>query len=106
MDNFNVIYKILRTLEAALDYDDFDPAEAITPESLNITRSRFYALILMMVDEGYVKGVTRTILMNHTAVNISRMSITLKGLEYLHENSLMQKVARAAKGIKDSIPGL
>ncbi|MEG0585127.1 MAG: YjcQ family protein [Christensenellaceae bacterium] len=30
--------------------------------------------------------------------------ITLKGLEYLHENSMMQKIMRAAKGIKDTIP--
>lgn len=32
------------------------------------------------------------------------MCITLKGLEYLHENSIMQKMYNLAKGIKDVTP--
>ena len=34
------------------------------------------------------------------------MGITLKGLEYLEENSAMKKAAALIKGIKDTIPGL
>lgn len=32
--------------------------------------------------------------------------ITLKGLEYLNDNTFMKKAANALKGIKDVIPGL
>lgn len=32
--------------------------------------------------------------------------ITLKGLEYLNENSLMQRAMRMSKGIKDCVPGI
>ena len=34
---------------------------------------------------------------------IMQMRITLKGLEYLTENSIMQRMYKAAKGIKDII---
>lgn len=39
-------------------------------------------------------------------VSLTRPEITLKGLEYLEENTLMKKAASLAKGIKDTIPGL
>lgn len=39
-------------------------------------------------------------------VSESRPRLTLKGLEYLNENSLMQRAMKMAKGIKDSIPGI
>lgn len=32
--------------------------------------------------------------------------ITLKGLEYLSENTLMKKSANIVKGIKETVPGL
>lgn len=32
--------------------------------------------------------------------------ITLKGLEYLQENSMMKQAAAFAKGIKDIVPGI
>ena len=34
------------------------------------------------------------------------IEITLKGLEYLQENSIMQKIYKAAKGVKDITPGM
>lgn len=41
-----------------------------------------------------------------TRINASDVRITLKGLEYLQENSMMKKVYNAVKGIKDITPGL
>ena len=32
--------------------------------------------------------------------------ITLQGLEYLQENSLMKKAAAFAKGVKEIVPGI
>lgn len=37
-------------------------------------------------------------------MSIGRLRLTLKGLEYLEENSLMKRAYRAAKGIKELIP--
>lgn len=34
------------------------------------------------------------------------LEITLKGLEYLQENSMMQKIYKTMKGIKDVVPAI
>ena len=39
MDNFKVIYKILKLLEAAMDYDEFDRSQLI-PEYFGISENR------------------------------------------------------------------
>jgi hypothetical protein len=39
-------------------------------------------------------------------VDADGIRITLKGLEHLAENTAMQRLHRAARGIKESVPGL
>lgn len=39
-------------------------------------------------------------------MDASDMRITLKGLEYLQENTLMRKIYNAARGVKEIVPGL
>lgn len=39
MDNFKIIYKILKALEVALDYEEFD-INSISPEVLKISKAR------------------------------------------------------------------
>jgi len=108
MDNFKVIYKILKFLESSLDYEQTD-VDAISPERLHITRERWEQLLIMMQDNGYVTGIvcTRTASddKRHIVEPIKPV-ITLKGLEYLSENSLMKKAAGLVKGIKDTVPGI
>ena len=43
MDNFTVIYKILKTLEQAMDYDEFD-VKQISHTRLNISYKAQYLL--------------------------------------------------------------
>lgn len=59
----------------------------------------------MMSDCGYIKGVeiTRDITGDRN-VDCRYIQITLKGLEYLQENSIMRKIYKAAAGISDLIP--
>ena len=108
MDNFTVIYKILKFLESSLDYEQTD-IDAISPERIHITRERWEQLLIMMQDNGYVTGIvcTRTASddKRHIVEPIKPV-ITLKGLEYLSENTFMKKAANLAKGIKDTIPGI
>ena len=99
MNNFSVIYKILHMLEKAMDYDEFD-LELISAENLKISEQRLNAILEMMVDNGYIAGVEISNYLNGEKKFVIRdMRITLKGLEYLHENKLMKKAARTAKGI-------
>ena len=105
-DNFTCIYKILRALEKALDYPEFD-IEQISYKVLDISKERWNKYIEMMDDAGYIKGVTiKQYVTGETAVICDDICITLKGLEYLTENSIMQRIYKTAKGIKDITPGL
>ena len=107
MDNFNTIYKILKRLEKAMDYDEFD-IEQISAESLGISRNKWSRIIEMLVQNGYIQGVTvkYSIDGNNAVISSYNPVITLKGLEYLNDNALMKKIANTAKGIKDIIPRL
>ena len=105
MDNFKAVYKILTALEKAMDLPEFD-ISAVGPDALSVSPERWSRYIEMMADVGYIKGVSvsRDIL-GETHVNAKNIRITLKGLEYLQENSIMQKLYKAAKGITELIPG-
>lgn len=105
MDNFKIIYKILKILEKAMDEERFDKYE-ISNESLGITQARWEMIIAMLAKEGYIEGVSiaNVIGSSRPGIKIKDVRITLKGLEYLEENSLMKKAANLIKGISDIIP--
>ena len=106
MDNFRIIHKILKALETAMDYDEFD-MNRISAEALTISQKRWDAIMEMLADNGYVKGVSvLEFAGGDRGIKVSGIRITLKGLEYLNDNTLMKKAANIAKGIKDSIPGI
>ena len=104
MDNFKIIYKILKLLESAMDYDEFDRSQ-LSPELLGVSENRLNAILKMLQDEGYVSGVLYV--KGLSGVKLDKyFGITLKGLEYLEENTAMKKVAGLLKGIKETVPGL
>lgn len=106
MDNFKIIYRILRILEQSMDADEFNK-DLLSAESLEISGNRRNAILEMLVSEGYVKGISILSAVGSKGVKIGPdTGITLKGLEYLNENSFMKKAASIAKGIKDIMPGL
>ena len=106
MDNFKAVYKILASLERAMDCPAFDIRD-VGPDALGVTPERWARYIEMMVDVGYIKGVSvRRDILGETIVEENGSRITLKGLEYLQENTIMRKIYNAAKGIKEVTPGL
>ena len=54
-DNFKCIYKILKALEKAMDYPEFDIAQ-ISHEKLEVSKERWGRYLEMMADVGYIKG--------------------------------------------------
>lgn len=106
MDNFNIIYKILKVLEASMDCEEFD-INIISAETLNIGQNRWNAIIEMMIDNKYIKGAVVINSIGGRTVKVNKdIRITLEGLEYLENNSMMTKAKNIAKGIKDVIPGI
>lgn len=104
MDNFKAIYQILKILERAMDYTEFD-LEQISHKTLSISEARWTAIIEMLVCEGYITGISiKRGVSSEALVSIGNVRITLKGLEYLSENSFMKKASNIAKGISNLIP--
>lgn len=106
MDNFKAVYRILSTLEKAMDLTEFDISQ-INAKAIGVTEQRWARYIEMMADVGYIKGVdVDEGISGDLIVNADSIRITLKGLEFLQENTIMQRLYKAAKGIKDITPGL
>ena len=102
-DNFKIIYKILSQLERDMDKTSAD-VDAISYEILCITENRWLNLIEMLYRDGYIVGVTINKEINgNKNYNCDNMAITIKGLEFLKNNSLMKKAYKTVKGITDII---
>nr|DAF39265.1 MAG TPA: YjcQ protein [Caudoviricetes sp.] len=105
MNNFKVIYRILKYLEASLDCEEFD-VEAISPFRLDVTRERREQILIMMQDNGYIKGIVVTKNLGDMKRHIAEPicpEITIVGLEYLEENKFMRKAANMLKGAADIV---
>ena len=106
MDNVRIIYRILKTLEVSMDAEEFD-RRAISAETLRVSEQRLLSILRMLVEAGLIEGVHIDVdAAGNFMVSESRPRLTLKGLEYLNENGLMQRAMKMVKGIKDSIPGI
>lgn len=88
-----------------MDLDEFDKT-SINHKSLDLSIARWSRLMALLVNEGYITGVDAWNVMNcdYLRVAMTRPEITLKGLEYLVENSFMKKAANLARGIAEIIP--
>lgn len=105
MDNFKIIYKILSYLEKSMDYDEFD-VRPISHTALGISRERWESVLVMLQKNGYIDGllITQTLSSRRPQiVEVGGLTITLQGLEYLNENSLMKRAGNLAKGLVDII---
>ena len=108
MDNFKIIYRILKYLEEHLGEENID-LDKISHEKLAISFVRWEALLRMMQEEGYIRGLVYEQTMSdscpHVVIPINP-KITIRGLEYLAENNLMKKAENALKTIKEIVPGI
>lgn len=99
MDNFKIIYKILRELEKNMGDEGFC-IETVSAEKMKISFEKWEQLLILMQEEGYIKGLVlssdTTSMYRHIAEPI-KPQITIKGLEYLADNSMMAKAKEALR---------
>ena len=102
MANFKLIYQILTLLDKYLDHDDPDWSK-LSAEHFKVTEKRF--VHIMLYEAGYIDGIEPIPLSDNAYdFKLIRPTITLRGMEYLEENTTMKKVYRLLKGIKDITP--
>ena len=79
--------------------------DAISYDVLCITENRWLNIIEMLYRDGYIIGVNINKEITGTKnYNCDNMSITIKGLEFLKNNSFMQKAYKTVRGLTDIIP--
>lgn len=104
MENSVIIYKILKAISAAMDYEEFDD-DRISPDVLKTTELRRDRLLIELQESGYIKGLRIKSFANSGDIIIKPIKprITIKGIEYLENNSIMKKAAEMIKGIAEII---
>ena len=105
MNNFTIIYKILKALEKAMDLEKFD-LSTISPDILKISDNRWFAIMEMLIENGFVAGATVEHYYAGSKIVDRGISITLKGLEYLQNNSMMKKASDTLKGATEIVGNL
>ena len=88
-----VAFKILKYLNDCYENGLDASADKLNARMLDISDHQFYQTIKMLSDDGYVKGVEFTDILNHPR----NWHITSQGIQYLEENSLMQKAYKVVK---------
>ena len=74
--------------------------KAFAAEAFKLNEPHFARILKMLVESGYISGVEiwKSMDCDYPRYKTVNPEITLKGLEYLNENSLMKKAADLAKG--------
>lgn len=106
MDDFKLMYKILKALRDMMECEEPD-LKRLSEEALGTTTNRRNALLRMLYDDGYITDLDITEYVGSTGPTVSIPPvprITIKGLQFMEENSLMKKAANLAKGIRSILP--
>jgi hypothetical protein len=105
MDNFNAIYKILKLLDKHKGDEEFD-YELISAKAMKMKVSEWEQIMIELQMNGFIRGLVYTQDLTNKFPHIVEPihpQITLKGMEYLANNSFMKKAAEALKMVGDFI---
>ncbi|MFI3213008.1 MAG: YjcQ family protein [Eubacteriales bacterium] len=71
----------------------------------NLTREEFADIVSACQDEGLIKSATINYASNSLYIfNIQKVKLTVKGMEYLHQNSAAMRTYKGLKEIREWLP--
>lgn len=108
-DDYHVIiYQILSYLYQQLKKGQDIDVSLIKHDSkyLQINRKYWKYIIINLLSEGFIRGVVvdEDIEGNLEIYNLDQCEITPKGIEYLTDNSTIEKAKKFMKDLKDIVP--
>ncbi|SFE38366.1 YjcQ family protein [Peptostreptococcus sp. D1] len=101
MDNLKIVYKILVGIEESMDSNIFDGTFL---EALKISEERRNKILQSMIDDDLIDGFARVNYCGGYGFKAIEPRLTIKGMEFLQENSTMQKIKNGLKDVKDITP--
>lgn len=97
MEAAKTIYKILKNFESQLDSEEFKK-DYLDYSIYKISEVRFFRYLQMLLKNGFIEGLTiEQMADKNFYIKSYNPQITLKGIEYLAENSTMQKAVNIIK---------
>lgn len=69
-----------------------------------LSNSEFWDIVDACQDEGLIKGATCAAGGNNAILFLENTKLTVKGLEYLNENSALMKTYKGLKELRDWMP--
>ena len=103
MDNFKLIYRILKYIEICMNSEEFDD-ENFTASHFGVSNALFLNILRSLVEAGYISGIKVVTDKCGSDIVLINPHLTLTGMEYLADNTMMKKAYRLLKGIKDVTP--
>lgn len=104
-DYFVIVYKILTYLYDCLKAGDAPSIMFYGAKAMEINRGYWLNIMESLNDEGYIRGIE--IVSGgggYRALQEIDLKITPKGIEFLQDNSMMEKAKAALRTIKEIVP--
>lgn len=106
-DFFKIVYVVLKELYECKKQNCRPDPDSVSPQRFRIPEGYLLDILCELREAGYVKGFqvkeTKT---GRCISSLDGLDITMKGIEYLQDNSKMQQVYHALKEVRDWMPGL
>lgn len=104
-DYFVIVYRVLKYLYDCLKKGEKPEAEYLVASTYNIPENYWIYILLSLINEAYIKGIRVDFTKDGVIFgDLQEAIITPKGIEYLFENSLIEKAKKTLKDVKDMIP--
>lgn len=99
-----IMYTILKYLYECLKAGaDPDPLK-FSADALGINERYWTAIVADLSNRGYIRGVVVVHKPSGDVVQVVNPSVTIEGVEFMMENSMMQKALDFVKEAKSAIP--
>lgn len=106
-DDMHVImYRILAYLYDCMKRGCKPDQSRVWYEHLCINRNYWVAIMIELTERGFIKGVKIGRADDDVDVYLVEPTVTMAGVEFLMENSMMNKAKRFLQDIKDTVPGI
>lgn len=104
-DYFVIVYQLMKYLYECLKRGEKPEVDHLQASYYSIPENYWKYILVSLVQEGYIAGLLMSPSKSGVAFgDLQDTIITPKGIEYLFENSLIEKAKRTLKDVKEMIP--
>lgn len=104
-DFFVIIYQVLKYLYECLKKGEKPEICYLSASMYSIPEQYWSYILVSLIEDGYIKGIRVIETKDGIAFgDLQNTIIAPKGIEFLFENSLIEKAKKSLKDVKEMIP--